>query len=132
MLFREHRLKRQGISKEELHEAYNIYLDERESRLQALQEEKWTLLCTVFKGLLTSPEHSHILLAGNKKALYETIFRCQPRKFITRARFMTAMRLVCRMHWLFTVMVTRHMNLKASCVSLPPPPPPKGVWAGAG
>lgn len=55
-------------------------------------------MVTFFRELLEQPEYTRPL-AGFDKALYETMFKAQPTKFVSRARFLTVMRLVS-IHWM--------------------------------
>jgi hypothetical protein len=58
-----------------------------------MQEEKWRVI-NYFHELLERPEYERKPLAGIDTALYEVMFKFQPKKYITRPHFLTVMRLV--------------------------------------
>ena len=43
---------------------------------------------------LSQPQYKTIRLAAGDRALYESMFKMEPRKFISRPKFLTTMRLV--------------------------------------
>ncbi|GMH74275.1 hypothetical protein TrLO_g13608 [Triparma laevis f. longispina] len=85
--------KRGLFSKHDLDEVHEEYLRDRELRDRRLEEEKWQTIFTLDQ-ILSDPQYSKIRLAAGDRALYESMFKIEPRKYISRPKFLTTLRLV--------------------------------------
>ena len=82
--------KKKLFQEEDLARAFERYLHEREQKRERLEDLKWETVA-LLQRRLELPEHSGVRIAGGDRALYERMFKAEPRKFISRDRFMTTM-----------------------------------------
>jgi len=77
----------------DMDEVHAEYLRDRELRERRLEEEKWKVIFMLEETLIDE-KYKNIRLAAGDKALYESMFKMEPRKYISRPKFLTTMRLV--------------------------------------
>jgi len=85
--------KRKLFSANDMDEVHAEYLRDRELRDRRLEEQKWHVIFGL-EITLQDGKYRNIRLAAGDRALYECMFKVEPRKFISRPKFLTCMRLV--------------------------------------
>ena len=91
------RREREGLNKKMMHFeqsdlniAFETFLVDRESRRHKLDDDRWHTVVGL-QRVLEKPVYSGVRLAGGDRALYERMFRSEPKKYITRERFFSVM-----------------------------------------
>ena len=90
---REFAEKKKTFTAADMAEVHGEYLRETEVRERRLEEEKWRVICRL-ERTLKEPRYCRLRLAQGDRALYESMFKMEPRKYISRPKFLTTMRLV--------------------------------------
>jgi len=85
--------KKKLFAASDMDEVHAEYLRDRELRERRLEEEKWKVIFMLEETLIDE-KYKDIRLAAGDKALYESMFKMEPRKYISRPKFLTVMRLV--------------------------------------
>ncbi|CAM9682303.1 unnamed protein product, partial [Phaeothamnion confervicola] len=91
--------RRRRYAEDELQEAYGRYAARRDGEEAARLAARWVALFALRRLLARSlstaaKPPSVVRLAGGDRALYERIFRAEPRKYINKPLFLTTMRRV--------------------------------------
>lgn len=71
---------------------FDTYEHRRELSVLQRDEDRWKTLFEFQTLLESNPRWASVRLASGDYAVYELMFRCEPHKYITRPRFITALR----------------------------------------
>ena len=85
--------KRALFTSSQLDDVHGEYLREQELRDKKMEEDKWKVIF-MLEVTLQDERYKNVRLAAGDRALYESMFKLEPRKYMSRPKFLTTMRLV--------------------------------------